>query len=104
MQAQSTTTTEEADTQPGNYYVSIILDNQVCYALGPFGCHQHALDNVPLVKAYLRSGAVSVDREPWYAYGTCRFEPGTGPEGKLNDRVLVAPHTYLTTTQQQEAI
>lgn len=65
------------DTQPGNYYVSVVNDQgQYRLLLGPFhNDHQAALDSVQ----HVRQIAEQLDRKAiWYSFGTCRVERQDG--------------------------
>lgn len=66
--------TQIADTQPGEYYVSVVDGPRKALLLGPFtNNHQAALDMVEKVRAK----AEELDpRAVFYAFGTCRLEGG----------------------------
>jgi hypothetical protein len=84
------------DNRPGDYFVSAIRnDGDYVLLAGPFRNHQAALDMVTSASR----AAYDIDhRAPWYSYGTCRMEHGSGLTGKLN-RVL----NDLCTTNAQWA-
>ncbi len=70
------------DTEPGDYFVSVIDAGRCALLLGPFAKHQEALDEVDRVHAH----AEKVD--PWshfYAFGTCRLALNSGKTGKFNE-------------------
>lgn len=78
---------QEPDTEPGNYYVSMIDEarSRVALLAGPFvNDHAGALAAVSTVT----NAANEVD--PWshfYAFGTCRKPAGYVRPGILNSRV-----------------
>lgn len=82
---------QQPDTKPGFYYVSVIHGAKVLMALGPFvNNHALALEMVPIVEKHV--DAMNDPKAPWYAYGTCRADDDQGP-GKLNAALgFNAPH------------
>ena len=79
--------TQQPDTQPGNYYVTVIRDghkDRVRALAGPFvNDHAKALAMVATVRAL----AIQID--PWsafYNFGTSRIEGYDAP-GILNERL-----------------
>ena len=66
--------TQQPDTKPGHYYVTVIDGPRVGRLLGPFdNDHAAALAMVDQVRAK----AEELDpRACWYAFGTCRLPPG----------------------------
>lgn len=65
---------------PGDYFVSVIEDGKAVLASGPFPTHQQAIDAVQAAKNVIYKFDV---KAPWYAYGTCRLELGSGIVGVL---------------------
>lgn len=91
MHAQATTATQEPDTRPGAYYVSVIDGPRAALLVGPFiNDHAAALSLVDAV----RVKACDLDpRGVFYAYGTCRLplEGEAAPRpGSLNAYFLEA--------------
>jgi hypothetical protein len=79
--------TQQPDTQPGNYYVSVRRDDGDFRCLvGPFR-DDHAAALALVDKA--RTVAETVDpKAAWYSYGTLRTAYDYDKPGVLNDRVL----------------
>lgn len=78
------TSTQVADTKPGDYYVSVIDSGRTGLLLGPFrDDHNGALARVDEASAYVRE---HYSRAAWWAFGTVRLDhAGDNPTGKLND-------------------
>ena len=80
---------QKPDTKPGDYYVSAIDGKRYALLLGPFrDDHKAALAMVD--KAQARAMQVDI-KAPWYSYGTCRLEHGTGKPGVFNAYFGVKP-------------
>lgn len=73
---------QQPDTQPGEYYVTVVDGPRASRLLGPFtNDHRAALGMVDAVRAK----AEECDpRAFWYAYGTARFPLGDNRPGVLN--------------------
>lgn len=66
----TTQCTQEPDTKPGHYYVSVRDGDRTALLLGPFAHHEAALDAVDEV----REAGYRVDpKAAFYAFGTCRL-------------------------------
>ena len=75
--------TQEPDTAPGPYYVSIKDGEKFGLLLGPFALHQRALDAVDAARAKARE--VNHQQAVWSSFGTCRMKLGFNEPGRLND-------------------
>lgn len=75
-------TTQSPDTQPGNYYVSLIRDKKTALLAGPFvNNHAAALAMVQQAK----DAAYEADPMTWWdAIGTARMPLDYTVPGKLN--------------------
>ena len=72
------------DPRPGNYYVSVVDAGRLGLLLGPFSCHQDALDNVEAA----RTQAYKADPWAWfYNYGTVRMAAHYVKPGLFNRRM-----------------
>jgi len=72
-----------ADTKPGNYYVTAVRDDgAVAWLAGPF-----KNDHAGALEAVARSKATAIEIDPrafWYAYGTSRLDLDVPtPEARL---------------------
>jgi len=77
--------TQQPDTRPGNYYVSIIDGSRTSLALGPFPTHEAALLQVGEVREFLKDDPMAA----FYAYGTARLMDEVEPHiGILNDEII----------------
>jgi hypothetical protein len=85
----------QADTKPGNYYVTVHDGKRFDFIAGPFrDNHQAALDLVA------RCQEIVVDLDPWahfYAFGTARIDYDYDKPGKIN------AHLGLSTEKGGEA-
>jgi len=73
--------TEQPDTAPGPYFVSVRDDGRFGLLLGPFNTHKEALDRVDAVRAK------AIELNPWahfYSFGTVRMKPTFKQPGRLN--------------------
>lgn len=75
--------TQEPDTKPGDYYVSVRDGSRTALALGPFrDDHASALVRVDDVRRHVQ------ERSPdahWWSFGTCRLDASDdNPLGRLN--------------------
>ncbi len=91
------------DLRPGAYYVSVRDGDRWDVLAGPWRTHQPALDQVEPAKR------LTIQLRPmaaFYAYGTCRLDPGDQPlpVGKLNDRLglVVDSGGYITATYSDD--
>lgn len=71
---------QEIDTRPGFYYVSVIDGQSRGLLSGPYSTHSEALADVTPAKVVTQ---MLDPRADFYAFGTCRFEVDAGP-GALN--------------------
>ena len=72
------------DTEPGNYYVSIIRDGKTALLFGPCRAHCFALAMVD------KTRRLAQDLDPWAAFdsfGTVRMADDYREPGKLNSRL-----------------
>ena len=75
------TKTQEPDTAPGPYYVSVVDGNLFALLLGPFNSHQEALNRVEEARAK----AIELNpRAHFYNFGTVRMKPNFNKPGRLN--------------------
>lgn len=65
--------TQQPDTRPGHYYVSVVSGDRYGLLAGPFDTHQSALDRVDECRGLAERHD---ERACWYAFGTCRREDG----------------------------
>lgn len=77
---------QEPDTKPGDYFVSVLDGRRYALALGPFrNDHASALARVDEVRHYAHGHG---GEWAWFwAFGTCRLDPGSGRVGKLNEEL-----------------
>lgn len=80
---------QEADSKPGDFYVSILDSGRYALALGPFrDDHAGALAQVDRVRTHVLD---NYPRAAWWAFGTCRLDSADdNPTGKLNDMLAVS--------------
>lgn len=73
------------DDRPGDYFISAIDGDQFAFASGPYASHSAALAELESVKRQ----TCQLDPGAWfYAFGTCRLEPGSDRRGVLQLRGL----------------
>jgi len=75
---------QQPDTRPGNYYVTVVNDHgDYRPLLGPFP-NDHA-GALAMVDAVMEKACDLDPRGIWYSYGTARFSQDFATPGLLND-------------------
>ena len=72
---------DNPNSEPGNYYVSVVDGNRFGLLLGPFNSHQEALNMVQ--KAKNKAYELNPAEAAFAGFGTLRIEDYNRP-GKLN--------------------
>ena len=75
---------QQADTRPGNYYVSVVDGPQFALIAGPFPLHAEALAMVRPARHLARELDI---KSVFYAFGTCRTPDAYEKPGLLNERL-----------------